>query len=233
MIDLSFDNFYKNTLLLAEGGNIFSDRRIQKAEVIPTLKHIEQITGLSLVDNTLGSTGKAESSGDLDVVIDSNLHTKDKLIKDLIAKGVDPTHLKKTGIEVAYKAPIINSNGEETGDYIQADLMFHDDPQYLKFYYDNNEKLPYKGAHRNITLASIAKTKGYSLSMKGLADRETKQIVTKDPEELAKRVLGEDATKKDLFNLPSIIAYLRKHHTQEEIEAMVQEAEKTIGMRVI
>lgn len=233
MIELSFDNFYKNTLLLAEGGNIFSDRRIQKSEVIPTLKRVEQLTGLSLTDNTLGSTGKAESSGDLDVVIDSNLHSKDKLIKDLISKGVDPTRLKKTGIEVAYKAPIISNNGEETGDYIQVDLMFHEDPEYLRFYYDNNEKLPYKGAHRNIILASIAKTKGYSLSMKGLADRETKQIVTKDPDELAKRILGEDATKKDLFNLPSIIGYLKKHHTQEEVEAMVKEGEERIGLRVI
>jgi DNA polymerase/3'-5' exonuclease PolX len=233
VIELSFDNFYKHTTLLAEGGNIFSDRRIQKSEVLPTLKHLEKLTGLSLVDNTLGSTGKAESSGDIDVVIDSNLHSKDKLIKDLITKGEDPTHMKKTGIEVAYKGQIIDAQGNPTEDYVQVDFMFHDDPEYLKFYYDNNEKAPYKGAHRNITLASIAKTKGYSLSMKGLADRETKQIVTKDPEELAKRVLGEDATKQDLFNLPSIISYLRKHHTNEEIEAMVQEAEKTIGLRVI
>ena len=233
MIELSFDNFYKNTLLLAEGGNIFSDRRIQKSEVIPTLKRIEQITGLSLVDNTLGSTGKAESSGDLDVVIDSNLHTKDKLIKDLIAKGVDPTHLKKTGIEVAYKAPIINDSGKETGDYIQADLMFHDDPEFLKFYYDNNEKLPYKGAHRNITLSAIAKSKSLTLSMKGLCNRETKQLITKDPDSIAKYILGEDASKKDLFNLPSILGYLKKHYSKEELHTMLQDAEETIGMRLV
>ncbi|MDV7402775.1 hypothetical protein RZS08_65740, partial [Arthrospira platensis SPKY1] len=76
-------------------------------------------------------------------------------------------------------------------------------------------------------------TKGYSLSMKGLADRETKQIVSRDPENLAKRILGEDATKKDLFNLPSIISYLRKHFSDEEIKAMVSEGEKTIGLEVI
>lgn len=233
MIDLSFDKFYKNTVLLAEGGNIFSDTRIKKSEVLPTLKHLEKLTGLPLVDNTLGSTGKAETSGDVDVVVDNNIHSKDKLIKDLIAKGEDPSHMKKTGIEVAYKATIIDESGNPTGGHVQVDFMFHEDPDYLKFYYDNNEKAPYKGAHRNIVMASIAKTKGYSLSMKGLADRETKQIVTRDPDELAKRILGEDATKKDLFNLPTILSYLKKHHTQEEIEAMVQEAEKTIGLRVV
>ena len=111
--------------------------------------------------------------------------------------------------------------------------MYHDDPSYLKFYYANNETPPYRGAHRNITLASIAKTKGYSLSMKGLADRETKQIVTRNPDEMAKKILGEDATQKDLFNLPSIISYLRKHYSEEEVKAMVQEAEKTIGINIL
>ena len=229
MLKLSFSKFY----ILSEGGNIFSTRRINKAEVAPTLKKAEELSELPLLTNTLGSTGKAETSGDLDVVVDGNKINKDEFIKHFTSKGVDPASLKKTGIEVAYKSPIYGKDGKETGDFVQIDFMFHEDPSYLKFYYDNNETPPFKGAHRNIIMASIAKTKGYSLSMKGLADRETKQIVTRDPEELAKRILGEDATKKDLFNLPSMINYLRKHYTDEEIKALVQEGEKTIGMEVI
>ena len=233
MYELSFSDFFKTSTLLSEGGNIFSSRRINKSEVMPTLKKAEELTGLSLIDATLGTTGKTETSGDLDVVVDSNKTNKDEFIKQLIAKGVDPSHLKKTGIEVAYKSPIYTANGKETGDFVQIDFMYHDDPDYLKFYYDNNETPPYRGAHRNITLASIAKTKGYSLSMKGLADRETKQIVTRNPDEMAKKILGEDATQKDLFNLPSIISYLRKHYSEEEVKAMVQEAEKTIGINIL
>lgn len=233
MIDLSFSNFYKTTVLVAEGGNIFSDRRIKKSEVLPTLKHLEQLTGLSLVDNTLGSTGKAETSGDIDVVIDSNLHSKDKLIKDLLAKGEDASHMKKTGIEVAYKASIIDEQGNPTEDHVQVDFMFHDDPEYLKFYYANNEKAPYKGAHRNITLSSIAKAKGLTLSMKGLFNRETKQMISKDPVIIAKHILGEDASVKDLFNLPSILGYLKQRYSPEEVQTMVQDAEATIGMRLL
>jgi DNA polymerase/3'-5' exonuclease PolX len=233
VIELSFCSYYKNSLLVAEGGNIFSDRRINKSEVIPTLQKIEQLTGLSLVDNTLGSTGKTETSGDVDVVIDSTKLTKDALIKDLVSKGVDPKNLKKTGIEVAYKAPIVNSKGEETGDFIQVDMMFHDDPDFLKFYYASNEKAPYKGAHRNITMSSIAKVKGLTLSMKGLFNRETKQLITKDPNKIAQKVLGKDATEKDLFSLSSIIAYLKKHYSSEEIQTMLKDAEETIGMRLI
>ena len=68
--------------------------------------------------------------------------------------------------------------------------------------------------------------------MKGLADRETKQVVTRDPDALAKAVLGEDATQKDLFNLPAILRYLRKHYSEEEVKAMVAEGEKTTGVNV-
>ena len=64
---------------------------------MPTLKKAQELTGLSLLDNTLGSTGKTETSGDLDVVVDSNKTNKDEFIKHLISKGVDPSHLKKTG----------------------------------------------------------------------------------------------------------------------------------------
>tara|TARA_R110000868_G_scaffold205893_1_gene454552 strand:- start:643 stop:1344 length:702 start_codon:yes stop_codon:yes gene_type:complete len=233
MIELSFGNFYKNSVFLAEGGNIFSSRRINKAEVIPTLKKAEELTGLSLMDNVLGTTGKTETSGDLDVVVDSNKTNKDEFIKHLVSKGVDPTHLKKTGIEVAYKSPIYGVDGKETGDFVQTDFMFHDDPAYLKFYYANNEDAPHRGSHRNITMASIAKAKGYSLSMKGLANRETKEIITRDPKVLANKILGDDATEKDLYNIPSIIRYLRKHYSEEEIQAMVGEAETTIGMEVL
>ena len=232
MLNESFASYFNNSALLNEGGNIFSDRRIKKSEVIPTVKHLEELTGLSLLDNLLGSTGKKDTSGDIDVVVDSNQYTKNGLIKQLVDAGVDPTNLKKTGIEVAYKAEIKNEQGEPAGGHIQVDFMFHDDPEFLKFYYANNEELPYKGSHRNITLSAIAKSKNLTLSMKGLFSRETKQLITKDPAEIAKQVLGEDATEKDLTNLPSILAYLKKHYSSEELNTMLQPAEETTGMRL-
>lgn len=233
MIEESFREFFYNSQLLKEGGNIFSTRRIQKSEILPTLKSLEKLTGLSLIDNTLGSTGKKESSGDIDVVIDSNNISKDRLIKLLIQKGVDPTSLKKTGIEVAFKSPIFDSSSKQTNDFIQVDFMFHDDPEYLKFYYSNNEKDPYKGAHRNILLSAIAKSKGLVLSMKGLFSRQTKELISKDPSVIAKHVLGNEATEKDLFNIQTIITFLRKHHSSEELQTIVHDAETTMGMRLV
>ena len=61
-------------MYLKEGGNIFKDedgnivtQRINRADVDPTLKWLENITGLPLVDAKLGSTGLKTTSGDLDI----------------------------------------------------------------------------------------------------------------------------------------------------------------------
>jgi len=227
-----FKTFFKEAILLSEGGNIFSEVRIKREEVIPTVKRLEKMTGLSLLDSLLGSTGKTETSGDIDLVVDENKISKDALILNLKDKGVSSEHLKKTGIEVAYKAPIINPQGEKTGYHIQVDFMFHDDPTYLKFYYASNEMPPYKGAHRNITLSALAKLKGLVLSMKGLFERETKTFISRDPDIISKRILGEDATVADLYNISSLMKYLKSHYSLEDVKNMVRDAEETIQIQL-
>jgi hypothetical protein len=231
MLGVNFKTFYQQALL-SEGGNIFSSRRINKNEIIPTIKSLEKLTGLPLETNVLGSTGKKESSGDIDLVVDSNRVNKDEFIKALVSKGVDPSSLKKTGIEVAYKAPIIDSNGNKTEDFVQVDFMFSEVPDFLKFYYSNNEDI-HKGSVRNILLAAIAKTKGLTLSMKGLSDRETKQLISTDPEIVTKKVLGKDATLQDIHNVVSVIKYLKKHYSDEEIKTIVEPAEETTGVKFL
>jgi len=236
---ISFEAYYKNSILLSEGGNVFKNAngtsdtdRIDRIYIIPTIKSLEQLTGLSLQNNTLGSTGKKESSGDIDLVVDENKLDKDQFIKDLTAKGVYPTSLKKIGIEVAYKAPVVDEKGNKTGKFVQVDFMFNKDPNFLKFYYANNEDI-HKGSYRNILLAAIAKTKGLTLSMKGLSDRETKQLISRDPQVVTKKILGEDATLEDIHNVASVLQYLRKHLSEEEIKTVIEPAEETIGTKLL
>ena len=233
MLKTSFQKFFKESLLLSEGGNMFEGTiSIKKEEVIPTVKSLEKLTGMSLLNSMLGSTGKAATSGDIDLVVDANKLNKDVFIANLVNKGVNPADLEKTGIEVGYKAPIIDAAGNKTKNYVQVDFMFHVDPEYLKFYYASNEMPPYKGAHRNITMSALAKTKGLLLSMKGLFERETKTFISRDPNIIAKRVLGEDATVEDLKNIPSLMSYLKSHYSPEEVREMVKDAEKTIEMEL-
>lgn len=236
---MSFDSFKsffrRKTALLAEGGNIFPSRRILKQEILPTLEKIEEITGLNVINNTLGSTGKKESSGDIDIVVDSKQHSKQDLINRLLSNGVSSSDIKKSGIQVHYKAPIYGQAGNQTEDFIQTDFMFHEDPEYLKFFYDNNEpeNSPYKGSYRNITLSSIATSKGLTLSMNGLMEKATKKLITRDPNIIAKTVLGEDASIKDLFNLNSVMSYLKSHYKEEEIKQMIATAEQTLEISLI
>ena len=80
-----------------EGGNVFKDengqpltRRINQAEVMPTVQWLEQITGLDFTTEKspedglparwLGTTGRKPTSGDLDLQVDVNEISKEQLV---------------------------------------------------------------------------------------------------------------------------------------------------------
>ena len=79
-------------MILNEGGNVFktadggeATQRINKADVEPTLKWLEKITGLDHVNFMLGSTGIKPTSGDLDVAVDKEKVDKNGLVAKLKA----------------------------------------------------------------------------------------------------------------------------------------------------
>jgi DNA polymerase/3'-5' exonuclease PolX len=241
MLTESFKQFYKKSLL-SEGGNVFKDEnglpqttRIKQEYVDSTIKNVEKLTGLTgLLDSKLGSTGKKPTSGDIDLVIDSTKINKDAFFEKLknntkLQKQLGSNFVKKTGIEIAFKAPII---GEE-GKFVQVDFMFTDHPEFLKFYYANNEGQDsvHKGSDRNILLSAVAKTKGLKLSMKGLLNRETNQLIENgtDPITVIKTVLGEDATFVDILNFESVERYLKTHIDKETFDAIIDEATRGIN----
>ena len=95
---------------ILEGGNVFKNRhgmpatgRIDRENVVPTIQWLEQLTGLSLAKNMLGTTGRAETSGDLDVAIDVSKISKDDFKKILLSKGVKSDDIKLSGDNVHYK----------------------------------------------------------------------------------------------------------------------------------
>jgi DNA polymerase/3'-5' exonuclease PolX len=223
---------FRRYFILLEGGNIFKGvtRRIKRQEVPPTVEYLESITGLNIKDNLLGSTGKTETSGDIDVCVDESLMSKDTLISMLLDRGAKlKEDIVKSGISVSYKTPIYSSNTTSTGDFVQTDFMFTSSCDYLKWFYSSEEKLPYKGRDKNILLSSIASSKGYTLSMKGLSNKQTKELVSLNPKEIIKLVLGKDATTQDGKSIASIIMYLKKSLPEEEIKRMIEPAEKTTG----
>jgi hypothetical protein len=219
---------------LLEGGNIFKDeagtvltKRIVRADVIPTIQWLETVTGLELTDHLLGTTGKKETSGDLDIAIDANEVDKNefanRLAEYIKKEGGDPKQwIKKSGISVHFKTPI---KGDEANGFVQADFMFGE-REWMKWSMTGGrEGSELKGAHRHMIMSSIAKARGMKWSFQnGLMNRETNEVITKDPNEIAKKLLGQTATPKDLQDPEAIIDYIIKLPNYEELVADAREA---------
>lgn len=207
-----------NTIL--EGGNVFKDakgiaqtQRINQTDVKPTLAWLEEmLPGLDLQNNTLGSTGIKDTSGDLDIAIDANQLTKEQLIARLsqwaTSHGFKPEEfVKKTGTAVHFLTPI---TGRPDQGYVQTDFMFLNNVPWSKFVLG---AMPadskYKGRERNVLMNSIAKSMGYKLNqIAGIADRVTNKIITDDPDKVAKMLLNRTATRQDLASVETILQAL-------------------------
>ena len=223
-------------MMLKEGGNIFKGSqgelltgRINQADVAPTVKWLEGITGLPLQDGMLGTTGKAPTSGDLDLSVDENKISKDELVAKLSqwaqSKKQDPKQwVRKSGISVHFRTPIA---GDEKKGFVQTDFMFGE-PEWQKFSLQGGlTGSEYKGMDRHILLASIAKALGYRWSHNyGLLNRESNQPVSKDPDRIAQLLLGVDHTAKDLTSVESIHKIIKN---RSDYEKLVADAVESFG----
>ncbi len=218
---------------LFEGGNVFKDdagtiltKNIAKADVLPTVRWLETVTGLELTDHMLGTTGKKEFSGDLDIAIDANEVNKNefaaKLGEYITQQGGDPKDwIRKSGISVHFKTPI---KGNAENGYVQADFMFGERDWMKWSMTGGREGSQLKGAHRHVILSSIANARGMKWSFQnGLVNRETNEVISKDPNEIAKKLLGQTAAPKDLADPEAIIDYIIKLPNYEELVAKARE----------
>jgi len=205
---------------ILEGGNVFKDadgravtQRINQTDVKPTLAWLEQmLPDLDLQNNTLGSTGIKDTSGDLDIAVDANQVSKEQLEAQLrswaASQGFKPEeYVKKSGTAVHFKTPI---DGRPDRGYVQTDFMFLKDVPWSKFVLG---AMPadskHKGRERNVLMNSIAKSMGYKLNqLAGIADRETNTLITNNPDQVAKMLLNKTATRQDLASVESILQAL-------------------------
>jgi len=222
---------------LNEGGNVFKAAeggsetiRIKREDVDPTLEWLEDILGIDLVNRKLGTTGKKETSGDLDIAVDQNEVSKDELTNKLEAwlKQNHPDYnyrdwIHKTGISVHFKTPIKTSMaGDEFNGFVQTDLMFGD-PEFMEWAVKGEpEGSGYRGGDRQRLINAIATIapedklaeEGYSWSpFSGLKDRKTKEKFT-NPQDIVNKVLGSDHKPEDfdsIYTLFDIIADKEKY----------------------
>jgi hypothetical protein len=211
-----------------EGGNVFKDadgrsqtQRINQTDVKPTLAWLEELLpGLDLQNNTLGSTGIRDTSGDLDIAVDSQQVTKEQLETRLkqwaTSHGFKPEEwVRKSGTAVHFLTPI---TGRPDQGYVQTDFMFLKNVPWSKFVLG---AMPadskYKGKERNVLMNSIAKSMGYKLNqLAGIANRDTNEIITDDPDAVAKMLLNKTATRQDLASVESILQALSTDPQREK-----------------
>lgn len=224
---------------LVEGGNVFKGadkqpltRRIKQEEIPATIEYLEKITGIDFTMDKdeagvpikwLGTTGRKTDSGDLDLSVDAREVNKDELAAKLIS-AFGKESVKKTGDSVHLKTPI---KGEESNGFAQTDFMFSANPKFQQgSMIGGTPDSPYRGEHRHILLSSIARARGMKYSPKfGLVDPETNEPVEggDDWNVIAKQLLGQTATVKDIRSVESIIGYIKKLPNYDELVAAAKE----------
>lgn len=236
---------FEFTQFLLEGGNVFKDqtgavvtKRIDKQDIVPTIKWLEKLTGLPLQQNILGSVGKKATSGDIDIAVDQNTVSKDDLVSKLSAwvmkKGEDPKQwVKKSGISVHFKTPI---KGVDRMGYVQTDFMFGEDIEHMKFGLSApGEESTFTGADRNLLMSSLAKSLPGDFKyswQKGLIKRSTNDLISKVPDEIALILLGKGHTGKDLASVETILNAVKKDHTRlADLKNLAVELKKTEGKK--
>ena len=216
----------KSLRTLLEGGNVFKDAdgrpltgRINQSDVPATVAWIEQLTGLQFPrDRWLGSTGKAPTSGDMDLAVDTSEMSKDQLAQKLMqwiaSHKLPPAEWIKKGGEVHLRTPI---QGRPELGYVQTDFMFFPNLDWGTFFYSGGEDSAYKGMNRNVLMSSIAKPLGLKVGANGMFSRTTNQLVDggMDPDYVARALLGPSATRENLKNVETIFAALAKDKDRE------------------
>jgi hypothetical protein len=214
----------KSLRTLLEGGNVFKDAegqpltgRINQSDVPATVAWLEQLTGIEFPrERWLGSTGKAATSGDMDLAVDVSEITKDQLAQKLtqwaVSHKLNPAEWIRKGGEVHLRTPI---QGRPDLGYVQTDFMFFPNLDWGTFYYNQGAGSAYKGMNRAVLMSSLAKHQGLKLGANGLFSRTSNQLVTMDPDEAARMILGPSATRDNLSTVETIFAALARDKDRE------------------
>jgi hypothetical protein len=214
----------KTLRTLLEGGNVFKDAdgkpltgRINQSDVPATVAWLEQLTGIEFPrERWLGSTGKAPTSGDMDLAVDANEVSKEqlaaKLTQWIVSHKLPPAEWIKKGGEVHLRTPI---QGRPELGYVQTDFMFFPNLDWGTFYYNQGAGSAYKGMNRAVLMSSIAKHYGLKLGANGVFSRASNELLTMDPDEAARMILGPRATRDNLSTVETIFAALANDKDRE------------------
>lgn len=161
-------------MIVNEGGAMPGVGPIHISEIEPTLDALEKALGIDLKNNVLGSVGKKEFSGDIDVALQIDTEKLpefvERLKKSPVVLDIAKSSVIMTKVKIVGYDPEKQTAKERTG-FVQVDFM-PGDPDWMKTYYHSprEDESKYKGVFRNLMLASIA----------GVFDRTDSEETTED-----------------------------------------------------
>lgn len=201
------------------GGNVFDgtsdfDHKYVD-EILKTVNNALAGTGIEAIPVGSAATPKpGKRSGDMDVIVDQEavlnfFDVRDakagrKMLSDFISqKGLDTA---QSGINVHVRAPV-------GGESHQVDIMVVDNAPTVAQFHKHNipDNSPYKGKHKQLLMAIIAKDKGLMWSAwQGLFRRNEAgkkgDFISSDLDEIAQTLLGDGARAQDLSSVEAILA---------------------------
>lgn len=204
------------------GNVIINAKPIRKQDYLTIINNLKAVLPSGLHIYPFGSAGKKEISGDVDLFIDaadllqlfpsSTLANSKKLLQQyFIDKGLDS---KLCGANVHVGIPL-------NDDIVQLDLtpVYNaSDIAYLHDHvYDNSSVSGKTIVSIWCDLANLTSDNLMISPYKGLLTRDTKELISNDPFEIAKLIIGPNATEYDmrspsrLLRATSTLSDLTKH----------------------
>jgi hypothetical protein len=143
-----------------EGGKALAKldvQRINKRDIPATIRYVSSIIGVPLNEmKPLGSVGKTETSGDIDIAMDINKYNAEGIHQKMMNALGEGRGQYQAGLKIGSYAVPIAGNPEKG--FVQFDLMYVPNQKWAEFsYFSAGDQSKFKGAIRNILLATVAK----------------------------------------------------------------------------
>ena len=199
---------------LVEGGNIFQNTADFDQKIIPDMmkqiNNVMKVTGAKALPIGSGATPiPGKMSGDLDMIVDAGTIMKHFKVKDTKNAKIELEKLfQQAGFETRKSGQIVHVKTNIGDTTQQVDIMVVDNGETAQQFHVHNipQGSPYKGVHKQILIADLAKNKGMKWSpYKVLVNRETNELISSNMDEIAKLLLGPQATGENLGSVEHIV----------------------------
>jgi hypothetical protein len=105
--------------------------------------------------------------------------------------------------------------------------MFLPNLEFAKFAMAADPNSNYKDANKHVVLSSIAKHKGLKWSpTTGLVSRENNEVISTDPDDIARTLLGGQANRGSITSVEKILDALEGN---PDADAILADARETLG----